>query len=459
MKEAPMTFPQMITTREATHDVVCTEKVDADITGDLVAGTVLSQIVYWHGNSKSDGKPRLRISREGKLWLAKGRTEWWDEVRVTAHQADRVLNLLKKMNLIETKVFRFRGNPTLHIHLNQDEYMAYYNAAMKERRNDGESNLAEPMENEEEIDTKDCRDKKRFSGKPKNQIGENRKTKSGKTEKHNTNDFSDSLAESTSFSSSPTPSSLPEPLMNDDDFEDEEPNPELTAVSEEEVALRRQIAAINGTHECSTGNLLPNWVRNNLEEKLRQRLLSDRELCTLQFFLKEVPIHILREGECLNGIDLILEFGERTVEEEVAKGTLSKAQKSASCFLEACLKKNYSRSGGNSGSAPPGSAHPPQVSDKELLDNDPLWQAMWAEEQAIRQQLYAQYDEADGTLTFILEERDEGMSRARRKRIKDIRNPPPPREPDPPPSPEDIEAFKALDRAEKARKERNKIRG
>ena len=42
-------------------------------------------------NSARDGRARLQVEREGKLWLAKSRTDWWDECRISPKQADRAL--------------------------------------------------------------------------------------------------------------------------------------------------------------------------------------------------------------------------------------------------------------------------------------------------------------------------------------------------------------------------------
>ena len=107
---------------QTSRDTVDFKKIYVDITGDLIAGLLLSQIIYWHlpGN---DGKSKLQVKKEGKLWLAKGRSDWWDEVRITSKKFDRASKLLKEQNIIETKLFKFYGNPTTHINLKEKIFL------------------------------------------------------------------------------------------------------------------------------------------------------------------------------------------------------------------------------------------------------------------------------------------------------------------------------------------------
>lgn len=55
------------------------------------------------------------MERDGRLWLAKRRTDWLDECRVTAKQYDRAIRLLCERGLVTTKIYKFAGNPTIHI--------------------------------------------------------------------------------------------------------------------------------------------------------------------------------------------------------------------------------------------------------------------------------------------------------------------------------------------------------
>lgn len=87
-----------------------------DITGDLVAGALLGQILYWFSPDKN-GKPRARIQKHGHLWIAKGRGDWWEEIRISAKQYDRAAKILKDLGFIEVRTMKFYGNPTTHIRI------------------------------------------------------------------------------------------------------------------------------------------------------------------------------------------------------------------------------------------------------------------------------------------------------------------------------------------------------
>ncbi|WP_176052205.1 hypothetical protein [Paraburkholderia caribensis] len=86
--------------------------------GDLVAGLILSQICYWALPNPKTGKSKLTIGRNGKLWLAKTRAQWWDECRVDSKTAKRKLEKIAIKGIVELAVFKFGGPPTTHVWLN-----------------------------------------------------------------------------------------------------------------------------------------------------------------------------------------------------------------------------------------------------------------------------------------------------------------------------------------------------
>ncbi|WP_290756937.1 MULTISPECIES: hypothetical protein [unclassified Exiguobacterium] len=101
------------------EDAFRVKKTYVDMTGDLLSGILLGQIVYWHLPSK-DGRSKLRVQKEGKLWLAKGRADWYDEIRITPKQFDRAIKILVEKGFIETRLFKFDGSPMVHIHLHPE---------------------------------------------------------------------------------------------------------------------------------------------------------------------------------------------------------------------------------------------------------------------------------------------------------------------------------------------------
>ena len=63
--------------------------------------------------------------QDDRLWLAKGRCDWWDECRISPKQFDRSVRILEDKNLIERKTFTFCKNKYTHIWLNVDILMKY----------------------------------------------------------------------------------------------------------------------------------------------------------------------------------------------------------------------------------------------------------------------------------------------------------------------------------------------
>ena len=113
---------QMTHEQRALADAALTNRLNVihhvyvDITGDLVAGALLGQILYWFGADRN-GRTRARIVKEGFYWIAKTRNDWWHEIRITPKQYDRAAKILKDAGFIEIKTMKFNGNPTIHIRI------------------------------------------------------------------------------------------------------------------------------------------------------------------------------------------------------------------------------------------------------------------------------------------------------------------------------------------------------
>lgn len=87
-----------------------------DVCDDLIAGILLSQIVYWF-KPDEDQLPKLRVKRGDIYWLAKKREDWEKECRIKPRQFDRAIGILKEKKLVKTGLYRFAGSPTIHIAL------------------------------------------------------------------------------------------------------------------------------------------------------------------------------------------------------------------------------------------------------------------------------------------------------------------------------------------------------
>jgi hypothetical protein len=105
---------------EATdRDAIKLNLIYVDIAGkDLIAGLLLSRIIYWHMPSNKDQKTRLRVKQGGYLWLAKNRDQWWDECRITPKQYDRAIEILTSLKIVTVENHMFDGKRTPFIRVN-----------------------------------------------------------------------------------------------------------------------------------------------------------------------------------------------------------------------------------------------------------------------------------------------------------------------------------------------------
>lgn len=94
--------------------------------GDLVAGLLLSQIIYWFSPDKN-GKSKTRATYKGRRAIAKNRYDWYEEVRITPRQYDRSIKILKELNIVDIENSMFSGKRTPFIMLNDDVFLRLYN--------------------------------------------------------------------------------------------------------------------------------------------------------------------------------------------------------------------------------------------------------------------------------------------------------------------------------------------
>lgn len=109
-------FFQWLATEDASRDSIAVKRIYIDINDGYIQDAVLfSQILYWHGKTAETGETRLRVVKEGCLWLAKTYEDWWEECRLPASTAKACLDRLKNRGLVICKRFKFNGSPTVHI--------------------------------------------------------------------------------------------------------------------------------------------------------------------------------------------------------------------------------------------------------------------------------------------------------------------------------------------------------
>ena len=110
-----------------------------DICDDLVAGILLSKIVYWFSPSKKNHHSRCQAEYKGRKCLVKQRADWWDECRISVKQFDRVKLILEKLGFIsvETHKSEFHKYETASfIFMNEDVFMKAVNDYINQKTQD-----------------------------------------------------------------------------------------------------------------------------------------------------------------------------------------------------------------------------------------------------------------------------------------------------------------------------------
>lgn len=105
-----------------------------DMVEDLNAGILLSQIVYW--NSFDDyGNEKLKVNINGKMYLAKSKPDWYDEIRLSKKQVERAEKILKDKNIIKIELKKFSGTPTNHYWLDWAMFLELENLILSSEKN------------------------------------------------------------------------------------------------------------------------------------------------------------------------------------------------------------------------------------------------------------------------------------------------------------------------------------
>lgn len=121
------TFSDFLVWEEVSKDAIDFKRIYVDMADDLMAGVMLSQIVYWYLPDKHGNPNKLRVQTEdGQAWLVVSREEWWNQCRLKPRQADRTIKLLKEKGIIKTIVLKFNGAPTTHIQLDQENFIRLF---------------------------------------------------------------------------------------------------------------------------------------------------------------------------------------------------------------------------------------------------------------------------------------------------------------------------------------------
>lgn len=111
-----------------TLDTIDFKRVYVDMAGgDVLAGLLLSQIVFWHLPNRK-GKTKMRVRKEDELWVAHADNTWYNEIRLTEKQARRARLHLVEIGLLVAKRFMFGGTLTMHLRI---EWHSFFVALKK----------------------------------------------------------------------------------------------------------------------------------------------------------------------------------------------------------------------------------------------------------------------------------------------------------------------------------------
>lgn len=92
------------------ENILVVPKIFIKLTGDLTTAVLLNQIVFYSDKSKrTDG------------YFYKSHKEWQEEICLTKRQVSYSTAKLKEMGLVDTKLMKANGAPTLHYKLDYDK--------------------------------------------------------------------------------------------------------------------------------------------------------------------------------------------------------------------------------------------------------------------------------------------------------------------------------------------------
>ena len=126
-----MTKEEFIRWERHSIDTIDLKRIYIDVAGDIVAGVLLSQIMFWFLPSK-EGKSKIRVIKDGVGYLAKNRTDWWEECRITPRKYDTAIEKLKEKGIVKVKNSLFNNKVTPLISLNFEKLIELIDKADNE---------------------------------------------------------------------------------------------------------------------------------------------------------------------------------------------------------------------------------------------------------------------------------------------------------------------------------------
>lgn len=103
-------------------NILTIPRIFVDLVGDLETALFLSQVLYWSDKGSQDGG-----------WFYKTYAEWEEEICLNEYKVRKAKNKLEEMGLIETKIKKANGNPTVHYRLKPKAFTDWFLKNLKKR--------------------------------------------------------------------------------------------------------------------------------------------------------------------------------------------------------------------------------------------------------------------------------------------------------------------------------------
>lgn len=129
-----------VTTFTGQNNVITINVIFVDFLGDLESALMLSQILYWSDRTKS---------KDGYFY--KSDNDWSEEIKLSKYSIRKARNKLENLKIIETKVKKAEGNPTVHYRLNKNHFAETFISFLRNQKNRNTNTEEQKVESENSL--------------------------------------------------------------------------------------------------------------------------------------------------------------------------------------------------------------------------------------------------------------------------------------------------------------------
>jgi DnaD/phage-associated family protein len=119
------------------NNVITVNIAYVDFTGDIETALFLSQVIYWTDRTtRKDG------------FFYKTDEEWREEIRLSRYAIRKARKKLEEMGILETKVKKANGNPTVHYRLDKHRFVESFISFLRNQKNENANSNEQNCERE-----------------------------------------------------------------------------------------------------------------------------------------------------------------------------------------------------------------------------------------------------------------------------------------------------------------------